>query len=420
MKRQPRSANLHSRPSQSHSISRCFWLGLVAGVGLGSSARAQVDWSGQNRPVHDGVVETGQAVVFTYQVYDQGRTEGAGRGTGLGAALLFRDADGSAPFSTIAMTYAGQAGIGGNDDVFSVTVPAALFEPATRVEYFTVAYDSLAAPVHADTTRQDANGRAPNFVFTFGQALMPHNVYVHFSICLNGRSAGATSVVVDPRNGSTVFEVGLTRVAPSQIPDLWEADVLLRTGVAQTIAYRYRRDGVAETDALGQPIEHRLTMTVGSFLQGQGTDTWGGEPLGCHLQETLTAPLSVHFSVCLAGQSYSGVACVSGNTPELGSFETPIPLVELQPGTDLFEGDIAFPAGSPAVVQFKFQKNDCADWEDLFNGSNQTTNRFLYLGGAASPYVAPTATWQNVGPNFCPAPLGVESTTWTRLKTLFR
>lgn len=393
---------------------------LLAVFLLASPAAAQVDWSGQNRPVHDGVVEAGQPVVFTYQVYDQGRTEAPGRGPGLGAALYFRDADVPGTFAPVAMSYAGQAGIGGNDDVFSVTLPATSFGAATRVEYFTVVYDSLVIPVHVDTTRHDANGRPPRFVFAFGQALMPHNVYVHFSVCLNGRSAAGTSVVVDPRNGSPSFEVGLARVAPSQIPDLWEADILLRTGVAQAIAYSYKRDGIGETDGQGRPIEHRLTMTVGSFLQGQGTDSWGGEPLGCHLQETLPAPLTVHFSVCLAGQSYSGAACISGNTPELGNFEAAIPLAELQPGSDLFEGDVAFPAGTPSVVQFKFQKNDCADWEDLFNGSNQTTNRFLWLGGATSPYMAPTAVWQNAGPNFCPAPLGVQATTWTHLKSLFR
>jgi hypothetical protein len=407
-----------ARSSVLHRPTATLGAAVLALALAAAPAAAQVDWSGGNRPAHGSVQQAGAPVTFWYSVYDGGRTEAAGRGAGLGAALFYRDAGQGGAFTPVAMAYAGQSGIGDHDDLFTAVVPYAAL-PA-RVEYFSVVYDSLAVPVHADTTVQDANGAPPNFVFSFGEALMPHRVYVHFSVCTNGAAAGIVSVQIDPRNGAAPFQVGLVQVQPAQLPDLWEGDVLLEAGVAQRIGYSYWAGGQQEPAAGGGGATHDLLMTVGSFLQGQGTDSWGGGPLGCHLEELLAEPVKVHLSVCLAGVPYAGDVCASGNVPELGEFVQGAPMQQLQAGSDLFEGDVVFPAGSPAVVQYKFRMSDCTEWENLYQGAHETTNRFLYIGGSEATFIAPTSVWGNRGANTCVPPLGVEAATWTRVKGIFR
>ena len=123
-----------------------------------SPALSQVDWSGGNSPENGATVETNQPAVFRYQIYDAGRTEAPGGGMGLGAVRFYRDAAIQDAFASVPMEYSTQGGIGGHDDVFTVTVPFAAFGGAASVEYFSVAYDSLVQPVHADTTQQDAHG----------------------------------------------------------------------------------------------------------------------------------------------------------------------------------------------------------------------------------------------------------------------
>lgn len=381
---------------------------------LAPGVRAQVDWSGNNVPVHGCILQQGLPVMFLYGIYDAGRTEAPERGDSLGAAVFWRDADAGGDFSRVDMQYIGQSGFEDHDDLFSVVVSHQQFRGATRVEYFTMAYDSTVVPVHADTTRGDANGHPPSYVVSFfGLPVMPHDVAVHFSVCLNGSTAGSVKVWVDPRT-QPPFVRDLVKVS-EEIPDLWEGDVPLYAGVAQTIDYQYLKDGAPET------ITHSLPMQVGSYLQGSGTDSWGGGGLGCHLQQTLRGSVRVHFSVCMVDTPPGGTVCVSGNTWELHHWVGGVRLASIQPDEpNLFEGDVEFPDGSPAVVQYKFRKDNCWTWESLFGNEHMTTNRFLYIGGATSPYMAPTGVWSNAGPNNCGPPTGVVSTSWSNFKALYR
>jgi hypothetical protein len=397
---------------------------LVLAVLLGSLAlptRAQVNWSGDNLPTNGGSVDASRPVVFEYSLYDPGRTEPDGRGQGLGAALFWRDADAKGmPYSQVPMHYLGQTGpYGPNNDLFSVIVEPAAFGAARRIQYFTVAYDSIAVPVYADTTRADANGAPPPFVFTLQSGSFRGPFYVHFSVCLNGETASSLGVRLDPGTGNPPLEVRLVQVAPDQIPDLWEGDVWV-DWVAPTFSYFYRKDGSQEGD--GTPILRSFTVQGDGLFQGHGTDAWRNGPLGCHLGESLSAPLKVHFSLCLVGTTYSGGVCISGNTLELGNFGAGVELHALQPvaAPDLYEGDVTFATGGPAVVQYKFRVDDCATWEEPFGNEHQITNRFLYLGGQPATYIPPTAVWAYSGPNRCGPPTGVERRSWTNVKRLFR
>ena len=383
---------------------------------------AQVDWSGGNAPENGATVEANQPVVFRYQIYDAGRTEPLGRGAGLGAALFYRDAATQGAFTTVPMEYSTQGGIGGHDDVFTATVPFTAFGGAASVEYFSVAYDSLVQPVMADTTEQDVHGNPPNYVFGFGIATMPNNSYVHMSVCLNGIAAGTLEIYLNFDGGPNWYGVELIRPAADQLPDLWEGDFWLSAGVLQTLSYYYVADGQRELDEGLLPIDRQLVMVPGQFLQGHGTDSWGNTPLGCHLTETVDQPVRVHFSVCMGTTSYTGGVCVSGDRPELGEWGPGVALTSLQGATnpDLYEGDVLFPAGSPAVVRYKYRDNECADWEDPWGGSHQVTNRALVIGGRSAVYVAPTEVWANAGPNICGPPTGVAPRTWTDVKSLYR
>ena len=361
-------------------------------------------------------------MIFRYQIYDSGRTEPPGRGSGLGAVLFYRDAATPGAFTAVPMEYSTQGGIGGHDDVFVAALPFAAFGAAARVEYFSVAYDSLVQPVQADTTHQDANGNQPNFVFSFGTATMPNNSYAHFSVCRNGQATGTLDIYINPDGGPNWYGFSLLAPSPDQLPDLWEGDFFLPAGVLQTLAYYYEADGQRERDGAGSMVDRHLVMTPRDFLQGHGTDSWGNASLGCHLTETLTQPVRVHFSVCMGSTSYSGGVCVSGDRPELGEWDTGVALAPLQGAAnpDLHEGDVEFPAGSPAVIRYKYRDNDCVDWEDPWGGGIQVTNRALLIGGRPPVYVAPTGVWANQGPNICGPPTGVQPRTWSGVKSLYR
>lgn len=403
-----------------------FAVVAILGASGVTASSAQVNWSGDNRPVHGAVVDnTVPSVTFEYAVYDPGRTEAEGRGEGLGARLYYRNADAAGEaFTEVEMHYAGQTGpFGPNNDLFVADVPIAAFGSSQLVEYFTIVFDSLATPVHADTTQQDAAGNSPPFQFSFGVETMPHNVYFHWSLCLNGQPAQSPPIVrIAPRDGSASFDIPMDQVSTDQIPDLWERDLPLLAGFTRVFDYQFLLNGQEERDGSGNSIVHSVVLDIGVFLQGDGTQSWGGGPLGCHLTETLQHDIVVHFSLCLSGVAHSGQVCISGNTPELGDWQAGIPLTNLQINTDpdLFEGDIRFPAGTSAVVQYKHRINDCADWENLFGGRNDVTNRFLYMDGSVNTLMAPTDVWANQGPNLCAPPVTVTKETWSQVRQRYR
>lgn len=415
------------RPAPATPLRRCPQgraLALALLVPIASSpAFAQVNWSGGNTPLHDEVVAAGGPVEFRYQVYDPGRTENPGRGAGLGASVHFRDADTGGTFAERPMTYAGQAGIGEHDDLFVALVPPEEFGSATRVEYYTVVYDSIAIPVWSETTRQDAEGNSPNFVFTFGAATMPNPCSISFSLCTNGLAAGMVWVCVHVQEGQGCWAWPLAHVAPRQLPDLWVGDLSLPPGIPQRLRYEYMINGRTETDAQGAPVERWLTLDPNAYLQGGETEGLRGAAPQCHLDETLAQPLRVHFSVCMGAGAYLGGICLSGSTPELGSFTGTVPLQPIQGAAnpDLYEGDVTFPAGSPAVIQYKYKMDSCSVWEALYDSYNATTNRYVYLGEATGEsWVAPTDVWANAQANTCPPATAVQRVPWTALKSLYR
>jgi len=88
-------------------------------------------------------------------------------------------------------------------------------------------------------------------------------------------------------------------------------------------------------------------------------------PLRYNVVDVLPNDVAVTFQLCMSGELFTGLPCVIGDAAEIGGWGTGVTMNSL--GGDLFEVTVTFLAGDNPSFQYKYQKNDCNDWEGIGN-----------------------------------------------------
>jgi hypothetical protein len=124
----------------------------------------------------------------------------------------------------------------------------------------------------------------------------------------------------------------------------------------------------------------------------------------------------VTFTVCIPEGSLGDV-CVTGSDPALTGWSQP-GLYMSQPcpneSPNLYQTTVLFPLGSNPSVSYKYQKDDCANWDC---DPNHT-----FVIDDTPPYyqVLPLDTWCWGTPDCPECPSPVEDATWGVIKGLYR
>ena len=355
------------------------------------SALATIDWAGNVWPADAAnVVPTGPVDVYA-QVYKAGVTDVPGQGADLSGVLSYTTD--IAAQASLAMTY--NTDVGSNDE-YTAQVPQAALLGATWVDVdvvFTDGTDASEYPVA--TVRYNVVD------------VLPNDVTVSFTMCLGvDVSAGDVCVIGD------AAEIGAWGTGVTMTDDgggLYTVDVVFAAGGNPNFEYKYQKDGCSAWEGVGNRMV--ALPTDGTTSVVLDPDSWDNQPLGCGLGDVLTEDKAVCFQVCLTDVVYTGGVCAVGNIPELDAWGAGIPAVEI--ATDLYQACIILPAGAamPINIEYKYKKDDCANWESV-------ANRLITIDNSSPAAQTLTHTWDD-GPGAC-EPVAIEGASWGTLKGMYR
>jgi hypothetical protein len=95
-------------------------------------------------------------------------------------------------------------------------------------------------------------------------------------------------------------------------------------------------------------------------------------PQRYNVVDVLPVDVVVTFTLCMSGVATTGVPCVIGSAPEIGTWVTGLNMAPEGSHPDLYTVDVNFLAGGNPSFEYKFKKDGCATWEG-------TGNRFVTL-----------------------------------------
>ncbi|MBN1504411.1 MAG: hypothetical protein JW952_05035 [Candidatus Eisenbacteria bacterium] len=152
-------------------------------------------------------------------------------------------------------------------------------------------------------------------------------------------------------------------------------------------------------------------------LYGCGGDQCGNTP---PFYYTITAAtrqdVTVRFRLCLtAGVETAGDVCVTGGHAALTDWGSGVVMSRpcLDSSPKYYEVDVLFPAGSSPGIEYKYKKDDCATWEG-------TGNHSFVIDDTAPIQVLWEDGWEYNTPDCPPCTTPVDSSTWGRIKALYR
>lgn len=384
-------------------MKRILSLGLALGslILLSGSAQAEIGWGGNVWPNHGhNVAPTGDQNVYA-QVWKGGVTDSGGQGAGILAELSYwTDADGG-PF-VVAMTY--NTDVGSNDEYVG-TIPQEHISGSTWIDVHVVFTDETDGTQWTDT--KDQNGNSPPQRYNVVNVL-PNNVTVTFTLCMSGATTDGAPCVIGsaPEIGSWGTGVTMTQIDA----ELYEVAVTFAAGGNPSFEYKYKKDACntwegTSNRAVTLPTDGTTDVTL-------DRDSWEFRPMGCGFGEVLDADREVCFELCLRDVEYTGVPCVIGSGSELGNWEVGVLMTDL--GNDLFRVCVVYRAGTPIPinVEYKYKKDDCANWES-------TPNRPFTIDNSSPGTQTFANTWED-GPGDCSVPNPTLESSWGVIKSQYR
>lgn len=365
-----------------------------------SSAWATIGWAGNVWPLHNSnQAPTGPLSVYA-QVWKGGVTDAMGQGADISAVLYYTPQGGSQ--QAVPMTYQGDVG---SNDEYTAQIPQVDLVPGSYVEVTVIFTDETDSSTFEVTGDQSNNPPPLRYNVT---NVLPNAVDVTFTMCMSGTAtAGAPCVIGSaPEIGS--WGTGVTMNPEGSHSDLWTVTVTFAAGSNPNFEYKYKKDACNDWEFVGNRVV--ALPTDGTTAVMLGVDSWNHSPLGCDIGEVLSAAKEICFRVCLSEVGYTGGTCVIGSPSQLTGWTTGVPMSVI--GPDYFEACVTFAAGTPVQnVEYKFKKDDCATWEGIGNRSIMVDN--------SSPVTQILSHNWDDGPGAC-GTVGVEPTSWGRLKTQYR
>ncbi|MFO7653502.1 MAG: carbohydrate-binding module family 20 domain-containing protein [Candidatus Krumholzibacteriia bacterium] len=369
---------------------------LLASVG---SAQATIDWAGNVWPNHGASVVPTDPVAVYAQIYKGGVTDGAGQGADITAELFF-----TTDIATTVGVPMGYLGDVGNNDEYTAQVPQSALVGATWVDV-TVIFTDLTDASQYEITGDQA-GNPPPLRYSVVDVL-PNDIQVAFTLCLSGEASAGDVCVTG--SGATLTEWGSGVALTTADGQLYEGTVTFPAGSNPAFEYKYRKDGCASWEGVGNrtvalPTDGTTSVTL-------APDSWNNAPIGCGLGDVLDADRIVCFQLCMADVGYTGGVCVIGSAAQIGNWSAGETMSHL--GGELYQFCTIFPQGAPIpmTVEYKFQKDDCTTWESV-------GNRMLVIDNSSPADQVVTHSWDD-GPGIC-QPVGASATTWSSLKELYR
>ncbi len=370
-------------------------------VGLAADAQAVIGWAGNAWPNHGANVTPVANVTVYSQVWKGGVTDQPGQGLDI-AATLFYQTDLMGSQASVAMVY--NADVGNNDE-YKGDIPQAALAGATYVDV-TVIFDDLTDGTSMEILADQA-GNVPPLRYNVIDVL-PNDVAVTFQLCMSGEPvvSGNPCVIGSAAElGSWANGVSMTQISG----DLYEVTVVFLAGDNPFFEYKYKNNGCVDWESVAN---RTVTLpTDGTTAVSLPMDSWNNLPIGCGQGQTLNQDTEICFQVCVDLAISPGGACVTGNGSVLGNWSQPG--ISMDPlGGGLFQACVIYPAGTPIpfVQEFKFQNQDCNNWETIANRSVTIDNSLL-------PTQTLTFTWDD-GQGFC-APVSTNGYSWGLLKSQY-
>ena len=160
--------------------------------------------------------------------------------------------------------------------------------------------------------------------------------------------------------------------------------------------------------------------TDASTAQGQDQNS-NDPPFKLNITPALGQDVMVYFRICLppdGDPEYDptpGGVCVTGSTTELTNWGGGVAMVQPCPGASplYYEVGILFSAGGNPAIEWKYRKNDCANWESV-------ANRTDFIDDTGPVYIIPWVDhWNNYVGDDCPlCGIGTEESTWGAIKKI--
>jgi hypothetical protein len=160
--------------------------------------------------------------------------------------------------------------------------------------------------------------------------------------------------------------------------------------------------------------------TTYTGAQDQGNND---PPFKLNITPTLQQDVTVYFRICLppdGDPDYDptpGGVCVTGSATELTGWGNGVQMLQpCEPSSPLYyEVGILFAAGGNPYIEFKYKKNDCADWESV-------GNRTVTIDDSNATFIIPWVDhWNNYAGDDCLlCGIGTEESTWGGIKQIHR
>ena len=161
-------------------------------------------------------------------------------------------------------------------------------------------------------------------------------------------------------------------------------------------------------------------MSTYSGIQDQNSND---PPFKLNITPVLNQDVTVYFRICLPpveDPNYDpapGDVCVTGDAVPLTEWGTGVVLGQPCVGSSpqFYEVGILFLAGSNPAIQFKYRKNDCANWESV-------GNRSVFIDDTNATFLMPWIDhWDNYEGDDCPiCGVGNEDSSWGRIKQMHK
>jgi starch binding protein with CBM20 domain len=129
-------------------------------------------------------------------------------------------------------------------------------------------------------------------------------------------------------------------------------------------------------------------LTDDTWFEGTNDQAGNPAPQIYNVVDVTSTAVNVTFTLCMSGEVTTGVPCVIGSAPEIGGWGTGVNMTNVS--GELYEVTVEFPAGSNPTFEYKFKKDDCANWE---SADNRVVN--LPNDGVTVELVLATDSWDN-------------------------
>ncbi len=163
--------------------------------------------------------------------------------------------------------------------------------------------------------------------------------------------------------------------------------------------------------------------TDASTYTGAQDQNGNDPPFKLNITNVLGQDVTVYFFLCFPPEGHPdydpdpGEVCITGDHPELTNWGSGVPMYRPCPAysPQFYEVSVTFAAGSNPFVQYKYRNHGCNDWEWV-------GNRTVEIDDSNPVFLVPWVDhWNNYDGEDCPiCGVGVESSTWGNIKSMYR